>query len=502
MRSPFACLCLLLALQSGVAQNIKGRIVDSKTGESIPYANITLNGTENLVSNEEGYFSLPEDTSSDTSALTVSYLGYLIRQMTVGDLKSQQNIIRLEPGIVELKDVAVERPDPYKIMATVKKNLENNYKTRGKSSKDMLFYRQSIVFKPKKLDFPITKSTGFTKANLKAANSDITAFTSGLISQPPQEFTDILCNYYTGTTTVKDKPASLAKMEVVKATKIRNEARSASLEELQKTATNLLMKHLDSTKYYRVKSGLFGSHDTISLRKDFRSKKKAKTSQLSSAKSNLNTFMIENNALHSAELDFIKQPDWYEYTYEGATYSNENEFVYILSFKPDKSKAKYTGKIYISEIDYAVIRVDYTLDDGETMDKFNLKLLLGVKTLQNVAKGTIIYKKNSSGEGYYLQYAAKEEGRYFYVNRPLKFIELTDKDDEDVVAFDLKVEGNTRNKTEFLNISHTEVPQDALENLSEKDFNYTILKYYDPNIWKNYSAIEPLEEMKQFRVVN
>jgi hypothetical protein len=35
----------------------------------------------------------------------------------------------------------------------------------------------------------------------------------------------------------------------------------------------MMLQHLDSTKYYRVKSGLFGSRDTISLRKDYNKKK-------------------------------------------------------------------------------------------------------------------------------------------------------------------------------------------------------------------------------------
>jgi hypothetical protein len=35
---------------------------------------------------------------------------------------------------------------------------------------------------------------------------------------------------------------------------------------------NMMLQHLDSTKYYRVKK-LFGSRDTISLRKDYNKKK-------------------------------------------------------------------------------------------------------------------------------------------------------------------------------------------------------------------------------------
>jgi hypothetical protein len=39
-----------------------------------------------------------------------------------------------------------------------------------------------------------------------------------------------------------------------------------------KKALNMMLQHLDSTKYYRVKSGLFGSR-ILTLRKDYNKKK-------------------------------------------------------------------------------------------------------------------------------------------------------------------------------------------------------------------------------------
>jgi hypothetical protein len=47
-----------LGIQVGIAQDITVKIIDSKNGESLPYANIRVNNTTNLVSNAEGYFTL------------------------------------------------------------------------------------------------------------------------------------------------------------------------------------------------------------------------------------------------------------------------------------------------------------------------------------------------------------------------------------------------------------------------------------------------------------
>ena len=493
---------MLFLFQIGISQNITGKIIDSKTDESLPYANINVNQSENLVSNDEGYFTLSESSSNDASVVIVSYLGYVNRQLTVGELKNLQNIIKLEPAVFEINEVNVSnvKPNANQIMANVNANLANNYTGDGPAKKDMLFYRKSSAFKPSTLDVEIDKSTGYTKNGLKAVNSDLHNFTTKLIAQPPKEFTDILCNYYSVKTKKDNKPIVLAKLEVLKAIKLRNENRSASLDDLDKMASNIMLKHLDSTKYYRVKSGLFGSHDTLSLRKDFK-KKKIKLSQLNTSKSSLVAFMVENNFLNKTKLDFIRDTDSYEYEYQGTTFSNENEFVYVISFKPRRSKAIYTGKLYISETDYAVVRADYVLEEGKKVSGLNMKFLLGIKVAENVSKGTIIYKRKPFGNGYYLHYASVETGQYFYINRPLKFIELTDGE-KDVVSLDMKVEGNTRDKTEFLNISRTETSQATIEKVKEDDFSFTNLKSYDPSIWKNYSSIEPIEEMKQFKSVD
>lgn len=498
----------LFLIQTGFAQNIRGKIIDSNTGESIPYANIRVNESENLVSNGEGYFTLSENNSRDETVLTVSYLGFVNQQLSVAQLKKLDFTIKLLAGIYELSDVAVSniKPNPYEIMANVKANLSQNYTTGEQGSKEMFFFRKSNYFNPSIIDIEINKSTGFSKQALSKVNNDLQSFSTKLISNPPVSFTDILCNYYSVKTKKVDKFVFRSKLDVLKATILKNAGESISLDDLEKTAEKLMLQHLDTTKYYRVKSGLIGSRDTISLRKDFNRKKKTgvnieMNSQLTATKSNLNSFMNETNFLKNKRFDFIQNPKLYDYAYEGTTYTNQNEFAYVLSFKPRKSKAMYVGKLYISETDYAVLRADYVLDEGEKVSNFNMKFLLGIKASENVSKGTIIYKKRAEDDNYYMQYAATESGNYFYLNRPLKFIELA-KGEKDVLALDFKMEANMRNKTEFLNMSRTEISQSAIEKFKEEDFKYINIKSYDPKIWKDYNAIEPLQEMKQFKAVN
>ncbi len=485
----FTALIAFLCAQIGIAQT-SVKVVDSKTGEFVPYANIIL-GTENLISNSEGYFTLPDSDSA--SKIAVTCMGYVGKEMSIASLENQNFVVKLDPAVFELDEIKVTRPDPDKIMASVKQNLAKHYRNSA-AAKDMLFVREASNFKPDRMTVEITKSTGFSKRGLEDANNDIKSFTKMMKSHPPKEFTDMLANYYTPA-------AGASKIEVVKATKLMDENKSTSFEEIQKLMSNTMLKHLDTTKYYRIKSGLIGSRDTVSMRKDFKTQKQRKKQKthLTSTKNMLTGFLLENNFLEGSKLEFVTQPEIYEYTYEGATFMDNDNLVYVLKFTPKKNRAKYTGKLYVSESDFAVLRTDYQLAKGKTESGINLKLLLGVKMSENVNTGTILYRQNPSGEGYYMQYAAIENNQYIYLNRPLKFIELTDED-KDVVAFEIKIEGNNTSKTEFLNIARTEVPETAVANATESDFKYQVLKRYDPTIWKEYSAIEPLDEMKRFTV--
>lgn len=480
-------LFILFSLQQGIAQKNTGKIIDSKTGESIPYANILIDNTESLISNADGFFSVSDENSQDNSILEVSYLGYINSRITFAELKRQQNTIKLQPGVFELNavDVSNNKPDAYSIMAAVKKNLESNYKNQHSSSKELLFYRESNSFKPEKLEMEITKSTGFTKNSLKVANEEIKSFNSNLVKHPPKEFTDMLSNYYRTTKMDKNKSILLSKLKVIKTTNLKDEYQSANVEDLEQIASKLILKHLDSTKFYRVKSGLFGSRDSISLREDFYKNRKNsnKKRQTPTTNSNLKTFMSKNNFLLNNKLDFVTQPEHYEYHYEGAIYSNDNEFTYILTFKPKRNRAKYEGKLYISETDYAVVRADFTLADGKTVKEFNMKFLLGIKSAENVSKGTLIFNRNPNGIGYYLRYASREKGFSFYVNRPLKFIELS-KSEKDVLALDIKIEGNTLFKKEVLNLEPPiGITNTTFSEIIEKEVQPIKLKKYDRSLW-------------------
>ena len=494
------CLIILLGTQAAIAQNITAKVADSESGEGLPYANIEING-ESIVSNAEGSFSITEKNSADNVVVNVSFLGYHSTSATVAEIKANQFTVKLKPGFFELETVTISniKPNGDSIIAAVKRNLARNYNYKSDPSKNTFFYRESNSFMPIKLNVEINKSSGFSKEDLKTTNKQFKELTSSLIAHPPVEFKELICNYYNGVKKVDGKPVYYDKYDIVKGIKLKDKNRATSISEMEQMATGILFKHLDTTKYYRIKSGLFGSRDTIPIGAGARRKGKQKTTELTTAKSDISMFISGTSFFNSYKNDFVTHPELYNYFYEGAI-SLGDQYVYVVKFSPKKSKAKYTGTLYVSDNDYAVIKADYQLAEGKTLGGVNLKFLLGVKQSENVSRGTLIFKERSKGGGYYLQYASVITGEYMYVNRPLKFIEIT-KEEKDVVAFDLKIETNMQNKQEYYSMSLSEISMGELEGAKEREFSYLQLDSYDSKIWKEYSTIEPLEEMKKFKAV-
>lgn len=494
------------------AQNKVATIFDAESGEPIPFANIKVGTNSNNISNGEGKFNIAITSENETTVFEVSYIGYETQQLTIKQLEKQNFIIKLKPGVYELNnvDVSDKKEDVASIMAKVKANLKDNYTSPNIPLNNTIFIREQNAFKAKQFKVEIEKSTGFSKSKLKEVNAEINRFASRMKQNPPLQFTDFLGVYSSLLSKKEDKMFNSSRLNVLKATKIKDENRSVSLDDIEESATTMFLKHLDTTKFYRVKSGWFGSRDTISFSKKFNENRKSNKKEAGidvkvepknvvGAKSVIVNTQMVAHPLYGTNTDFMRQTDWYKYTLDGAVFTSDYKLVYVIKFEPKKGKAKYEGTLYVSENDYAVVKTTYRLAKGKTLGGLNLKWILGIKVFENVSSGTFIYKENPDTKNYYLQYANREEGQYFYINRPLKFIELADED-RDVLALDIKAEGDMLDKTEYLNLGQKEITIADFEAIKETDFKYIKIKKYDPKIWKEFTTIEPVNEMKQFTI--
>ena len=191
----------------------------------------------------------------------------------------------------------------------------------------------------------------------------------------------------------------------------------------------------------------------------------------------------------------ILNADLYEYSLVNTT-SYNGELIYTVNYKPRRSKANYTGKLYITDDDYAISKLDFQYAKNRHGEKLNLRLILGIKFIENLHQGTLIFEKNSNNR-YQPKYLKQDEGKYFYVSRDFKLIKNSRSKSK--VSFSFKIEGDIRNKEELLFIKNEKITLNAYDNFKqEKVVPYQLLNKFDATIWQNEETIEPLEEMKLF----
>ena len=131
------------AADSSSFDQFKGSILDSKTKNELIYASISVAGTSiSTISNSEGKFAIKVPKDKENASLVVSFLGYKNKVVSIKDLKSEKNIVYLEPSSTVLEEVFVKLRDVKTIFAGVLNNRSQNY---GDYPLQMTgFYRETI----------------------------------------------------------------------------------------------------------------------------------------------------------------------------------------------------------------------------------------------------------------------------------------------------------------------------------------------------------------------
>jgi hypothetical protein len=470
-----------------ISQNITAKVIDQATQNPIPFAAIKTDAFTGVISNEEGYFTLIE--TADQSQITISCLGYKNKTISIEAVKAQNFIISLEESINELNTVYIssKKPNADSIIALARQNLSKNY--ANKLYQHEIFSRETAFIDFKKLDFEIEKTSHVKKRNLESANQSLDSLSRAIINSKTSHFKD-----FKATLLVNDSLKT--KLIVDKAAELIDQKNNLSIEEVQNKAQHIILKYLDTTLTYKLKTGMFKIEDSLSLKEDFGDENNKNEYDIDNLKGQTNYLLKRSQFYENSMLSKILDASLYDYSFQDISFFN-NELIYVINYQPKKSKSKYTGKIFITDDSFAVTKVDFEFADGKRGNKLNLKLLLGVKYIENMRKGTVLYQKDITNI-YHPYYIKFEEGRYFYVSRPLKFIE--NSKDRNKTSFDFTVEGNILTKQELLLTKNTKINQNIFNNQTEiKKVPYLILNKYDASIWNQDQTLEPLKEMKDFK---
>ena len=479
-------LILILASFSVLSQNITGKLLDKSTKKPIPYATIKTSANSGVISNEEGYFTI--NAKNDKDNLTISCMGYKNKILTIQDLKLLNYKIELEEAINQLNEVYISNkvPNADSIITKVKSKLAINYDNN--LNKYNIFRRATDYANFKNLEFEIEKASQVKKRNLESVNANLKALSKKIRASDFVNFRDFKGEFYT-----LNKDSSKIAIQI--ATQLLDYKNDFSIEQIQEKAQNIILKYLDTTKTYKLKTGLFKIEDSLSI-KDENSKddhkKEYEITALNKATRNL---LKHSQFYENSFLNTLLQFDLYEYTYEDVVFNN-TELTHVINFNPKKGKAKYTGQLFISDDTYAITRVDYKYYKNRHGAKVNLKLILGVKYIENLNTGTLLFEKDSSNR-YHPKYLKRTTGSYFYVKRDVKFIENSKARNK--VSFSFKIEGDNRNKEELLITANSKLSLKNFEDFKqEKVVPYKQLSRFEKTIWDNEQIIEPSSQMKSF----
>lgn len=484
----YLSIFIFIITTSLFGQSLTAKVVDSNNNP-IPFATVQTNEDSGVITNEEGFFTIDlEDVASNE--ITFSCLGFASHSISIEAIKNNNNIIVLEEFIDELSKVFLSnsKPNADDIIQKVNNNLAKNYKHDNQTVQ--FFHRNTAYADFDRFEAKVTKASGMRKKQHEGVNESLDSLTRTIVNSNTMYFQD-----YLGDLMIKNRKE--AKLNIHKATSLVDNSKNFSLDNVQTKAQDIILKYLDTTLTYKLKTGLIKVEDSLALKSDNNNDKDNEDIyDIKNLKGETHSLLHDAQTYNDSFLRKIINPELYNYEFVDVTGFN-GELVYIINFKPRKAKSKYAGKLYIADETFAVIKLDYDFGKGKRGEKFNLKLLLGIKYVENINKGTIIFQKNADST-YSPKYINQEEGRYFYVNRPIKFIE--NSREKNKVGFNFLIEGSARSKKELFIINKSSLNQSEFSSFTEaEDVPYQKLKQYDPSIWKTHNAIEPLAEMKRFK---
>jgi hypothetical protein len=374
-------------------------------------------------------------------------------------------------------------------MSKVRERVNDNYQYTMRTHR--VFSRETEYISFDDLDFEVSKATGVSRNNLAQTNNELDSLSRAIIQSRSVHFKDFL-----GDLLVKD--ADSAKLRVEKATSLLDTKKDFSVDKIQEKAQGIVLRYLDSTESYKLKSGLFKIEDSLKL--DSQSLEDDAQHEYDIGSLRNQTRDIFKTALFTGEslLNEFMDAKAYAFQFQKATFLN-GELIYVLTFQPDKGRSKYEGTVFVNGNDYAIVKLNYRYAEGKRGKKINLKLLLGIKFIEDTENGTILFKRGDN-LFYEPSYIQRITGNYFYVSRPVKFIE--NSAEKNKVTFNFTLSGKSRKKEELLITATSKLPEQVYGTLKEAEKVMVIeLQKYDKTLWQGEEILQPLEEMRQFNAI-
>lgn len=131
---------------AGNAKYITGKIVDDETSDPLPFATLALKHTgKGTVTNNNGDFGMKIASDFFNDTLSVSFLGYLGREIPVKKAFGNNLTIRMKREFISIPEIIIKNQNPQEIISKTLKAIPSNY---GNTPAFMTgFYREGVLKK-------------------------------------------------------------------------------------------------------------------------------------------------------------------------------------------------------------------------------------------------------------------------------------------------------------------------------------------------------------------
>ncbi len=137
MKRTIFIISLLLCLPLAAQQTYRARVVDSETGEALPYAQVYVSEGNGSLTDGDGWFTVE---AKPTDMLSISYIGYNALQVKASEMR---NVIQLRPMSITMQEVTVIPAEAILMKMFRRLNKEHKYKAWNRSN---YFYRLTNTY--------------------------------------------------------------------------------------------------------------------------------------------------------------------------------------------------------------------------------------------------------------------------------------------------------------------------------------------------------------------
>lgn len=474
-----------------ISQTITGKVVDKVSLEPIQNVAIITNLNRGSTSNTDGEFTVQ---SKNLESITFSSLGYVTLTLSFDQIKKLNYRILLVEKVNTLDEIKLNLSKISLDSLLIKTARTMKNKFISGATKNHFYAREYSAIDFKKLELDLEKSSLLTRKNKRLAEKELADYAFKLKNSNPEfssEFVGILRSKEVKSEKTK-RNLNLNNLDSVQGITFMNNENDVTLEKTQNKLQNIVLKHLDTTKTYKISSGLFKLEDSLSINeiiKETDSLGSEITFYPNKPAGFYNSAIQKSKFFNKKNQTNFFDTKYYNHQLEKPTLLG-SKLLYVVNFEPRKSKSKFSGKIFIDPADYTISKIEYQFANKNKGKSINLKWLLGLKVSEDVRTVCMYYEKNKDSK-VFLSYYNETFGIYAYLHRPIKFKENSVKKDK--VKFDIKIEVNTKLTLEFLISEAYNINEAAISPLKKEDLKkrkpYLLKEEYDVLPWRNRQLI-------------